>query len=91
MGTARHSYAWSRVPARVYGKTGTAQVARSWRPFQPGENVRGVSHQWFVGFAEAEGRPPIAFAVVYHARLEAGAGATAARTAGAFLEWWFRR
>ncbi len=90
-GTAYGKFDWGTIRARIYGKTGTAQVSPSWRPFQPGPATKDVTHQWFVGFAEAEGRPPLAFAVVYHARLEKAAGVTAARTAGAFLSWWFGR
>jgi cell division protein FtsI/penicillin-binding protein 2 len=90
-GTAYGKFDWGTIPARIYGKTGTAQVSPSWRPFQPGPATKDVTHQWFVGFAEAEGRPPLAFAVVYHARLEKAAGVTAARTAGAFLSWWYGR
>lgn len=90
-GTARHSYPWGTIPARIFAKTGTAQVPVSWRPFHPGTTSREVSHQWLVGWAEVPGQPPLAFAVVYHARLEPAAGLTAARTAGEFLAWWFRR
>jgi penicillin-binding protein 2 len=90
-GTAHHAFAWGTVPARVYAKTGTAQVPLSWRPFHPGATSREVSHQWLVGFAEAAGQPPLAFAIVYHARLEVAAGVTAARTAGEFLHWWYTR
>lgn len=90
-GTAYGKFDWGTIPARVYGKTGTAQVSPSWRPFHPGVPTTEVTHQWFVGFAEAEGRPPLAFAIVYHSRLEKAAGLTAARTAGAFLSWWYGR
>lgn len=90
-GTARHSYPWGTIPARIYAKTGTSQVPVSWRPFHPGATSREVSHHWLVGWAEAPGQPPLAFAVVYHARLEPAAGVTAPRAAGDFLHWWFRR
>ncbi|MFM8981083.1 MAG: penicillin-binding transpeptidase domain-containing protein [Planctomycetia bacterium] len=90
-GTARHSYPWGTIPARIFAKTGTAQVPVSWRPFHPGTTSRDVSHHWLVGFAEAPGQPPLAFALVYHARLEPAAGVTAARSAGEFLRWWFTR
>jgi cell division protein FtsI/penicillin-binding protein 2 len=90
-GTAHEKHPWGRIPARVYGKTGTAQTPRAWWPFEPPENVKQVTHQWFVGFAEPREGPPLAFAVVYHARGEGAAGETAARTAGTLLSWWFGR
>jgi cell division protein FtsI/penicillin-binding protein 2 len=78
------------VPGRVYAKTGTAEVGRGWKPFEPDTKTL-VTHQWFVGFIERDGHPPLAFAVVYHARTEKAAGLTAARTGGAFLSEWCQR
>lgn len=90
-GTAYEKGPWDRLPARVFGKTGTAQTNRAWWPFEPPEQSKRVTHQWFVGFAEPEQGPPLAFAVVHHARSEGSAGQTAVKTAGALLSWWFSR
>lgn len=89
-GTAYRSFEWGTLPGRVYGKTGTAQVGREWKPFEP-DSVADVTHQWFVGFLERDGQAPLAFAVVHHARQEKAAGLTAARTAGALLSAWCAR
>jgi penicillin-binding protein 2 len=89
-GTAYKSFPWGTVPGRVYAKTGTAEVGRGWKPFEPDTKTL-VTHQWFVGFIERDGHPPLAFAVVYHARTEKAAGLTAARTGGAFLSEWCQR
>lgn len=87
-GTAR-SAGFQEVPALVYGKTGTAQVGRTWRPWhEPGDKDL-VWHHWFAGFAEAPGRRSVAFACVLHARTEAAAGATAAKAVAQFLRIWF--
>jgi cell division protein FtsI/penicillin-binding protein 2 len=69
--------AWHLVPGTVYGKTGTAQVGGTWRPWGLTEDG-GPWHHWFVGFAEAPGRRTVAFACVLHARDEAAGGLTAA-------------
>jgi len=85
-GTARDA-GWGAVPAEVYGKTGTAQVGSWW---VPGERpAKGPWHHWFVGFAEAPGFRPLAFACVLHSRSEGGASLTAAKAAREFLSWWF--
>jgi cell division protein FtsI/penicillin-binding protein 2 len=89
-GTAHRSHPWGLVSGRVFGKTGTAEVGSGWRPFETAKKT-DVTHQWFVGFVERDGRPPLAIAVVYHARTETAAGLTAARTAGAFLQEWCAR
>jgi cell division protein FtsI/penicillin-binding protein 2 len=89
-GTAYRSFAWGTLPGRVYGKTGTAEVGSGWKPFHPHTKTE-VTHQWFVGWLERDGHPPLAFAVVYHARTEKAAGLTAARTGGAFLAEWCAR
>lgn len=89
-GTAYGSFPWGTIPGRVYGKTGTAQVGRSFKPFEP-DTSDVVTHQWFIGWLEREGQSPLAFAVVYHARTEKAAGLTAAKTAGAFLSAWCAR
>ncbi len=86
-GTARHT-ALKSLPGTVYGKTGTAQPSAWWalKQLKP----EGVWHHWFVGFYEAPGRPPIAFACVLHARSEAAAGLTSANAIHDFLAWWAR-
>ena len=48
-------------------------------------------HQWFVGFAEAPGQNPIAFACVLHARMESGAGFTAVPAVADILAYWYGR
>lgn len=88
-GTATNSRCnWHRVPAEVYGKTGTAQVGGTWKPFTP-VDPEGPWHHWFVGFAEAPGKRTVAFACLLHARLEAGGGLTAAPATQEILEHWF--
>jgi penicillin-binding protein 2 len=87
-GTARGA-AWRTVPAEVYGKTGTAQVGSWWTPRDRPE--KGPWHHWFVGFAEAPGFKPLAFACVLHSRTEGGASATSAKAVCDFLAWWFTR
>jgi cell division protein FtsI/penicillin-binding protein 2 len=79
---------WHLVPATVYGKTGTAQVGHSWKPFGETEDG-GPWHHWFVGFAEAPGMRTIAFACVLHARAEGGAGVTAAHAVADILARWY--
>lgn len=79
---------WHLVPATVYGKTGTAQVGDSWRPFGKTEEG-GPWHHWFIGFAEAPGMRTIAFACVLHARAEGGAGGTAAHAVADILARWY--
>ena len=86
-GTARGT-GLKHLPGQVYGKTGTSQPGGWWTPGSgPPE---GVWHHWFVGFHEAPGRPPLAFACVLHARSEAAAGLTAANAVHDFLAWWVR-
>ncbi len=87
-GTARKAN-WGQVPATVYGKTGTAQVGRTWQPFGETEDG-GPWHHWFVGFAEAPGRRTIAFACVLHARAEAASGMTAAPATADILARWYQ-
>lgn len=87
-GTARNA-GFGRVPARVYGKTGTAQVGPEWRPFGKGAEEGEPWHHWFVGFAEKPGHRRVAFACVLHARGEAAAGLTAARACADILETWY--
>ena len=77
---------WNRVPAQVYGKTGTAQVGASWRPF---DVEKGPWHHWFVGYATAPGRRTVAFACVLHSRTEGAAGHTAAPAVQKILEHWY--
>lgn len=87
-GTARNA-GFGKVPARVYGKTGTAQVGAAWRPFSlPGEDA-DTWHHWFVGFAEGPGGNPVAFACVLHSRTEDAAGMTAAEAVADILAYWF--
>jgi cell division protein FtsI/penicillin-binding protein 2 len=87
-GTAR-KVGWETVPAEVYGKTGTAQVGRFW---VAGERpVKGPWHHWFVGFSEAPGHRPLAFACVLHARMEGAAALTSAEAVRDFLAWWYTR
>ncbi len=88
-GTARHA-PWYEVPATVYGKTGTAQVGRSWRPWRFDEDLDAPWHHWFVGFAEAPGKRTIAFACVLHARTEDGAGLTAVPAVQRILARWYQ-
>ena len=78
---------WHLVPAEVYGKTGTAQVGNWWTPM--GRPEKGPWHHWFVGFAEAPGFRPLAFACVLHSRMEGGASLTSAKAVRQFLTWWF--
>ena len=85
-GTADHC-GFDQLPATVYGKTGTAQLGQSWRPFDEGDKNAGW-HHWFVGFAEGQGRT-IAFACVLHARSEGGAGLTSAWAVKEILERWY--
>ena len=85
-GTAR-DVGWGAVPAEVYGKTGTAQVGRWWRP--GGGSGKGPWHHWFVGFSEAPGFRPLAFACVLHSRTEGAAAITSARAVRQFLTWWY--
>ena len=86
-GTARRA-GFDRVAATVYGKTGTAQVGAEWRPM--GQRVSdGPWHHWFVGFSEAPGRRPLAFACVLHGRMEAASGTTAAKAVADILEYWY--
>ena len=89
-GTARTA-GWEGVPAIVYGKTGTAQLGQQWRPWQDDAEAAEVWHHWFVGYLEAAGRPPLAFACVLHARMEGGSGATAAVAAARILGDYLRR
>ncbi len=85
-GTAREA-GWDAVPAEVYGKTGTAQVGKWWLPGErPG---KGPWHHWFVGFGEARGFRPLAFACVLHARTEGAAALTSAKAVREFLTWWY--
>jgi cell division protein FtsI/penicillin-binding protein 2 len=79
---------WDRVPAAVYGKTGTAQVGA---PYDPQRLEDGPWHHWFVGWAEAPGRRTVAFACLLHARTEAAAGGTAAHAVADLLAWWYAR
>jgi hypothetical protein len=81
--------AWDDVAATVYGKTGTAQTGAWWKDRGPPVDD-GPWHHWFVGFAEAPGRPPLAFACVLHARTEKSAGHTAVHAVRDFLVWWTR-
>ena len=90
-GTARRHGKWDEVPAYVYGKTGTAQVGRSWRPWGDPESVHEVWHHWFVGFAETPRGRPVAFACVFHARTEAAAGLTAVPATSRILKHWFSK
>jgi cell division protein FtsI/penicillin-binding protein 2 len=85
-GTAA-SAGWGAVRATVYGKTGTAQTGRWWRPGQQAEE--GPWHHWFVGFAEAPHDRTLAFACVLHSRTEQAAGRTAVHAAKDFLRWWY--
>jgi cell division protein FtsI/penicillin-binding protein 2 len=80
---------WDRVPATVYGKTGTSQVGKPYRPRADDVAEDGPWHHWFMGWAEAPGERPLAFCVLLYARTEAAAGATAAPLAADFLAWWF--
>ncbi len=82
---------WHLVPATVYGKTGTAQVGKTWKPFDPdGPDDEDMTwHHWFVGFAEAPGMRTIAFACVLHARSEGGAGVTSAHAVADILSRWY--
>jgi penicillin-binding protein 2 len=80
---------WDRVPASVYGKTGTAQVGRPYRPGPSDKAEDGPWHHWFMGWAEAPGQRPVAFCALLFARTEAAAGSTAAPLAADFLAWWF--
>ncbi len=82
---------WSGVNARVYGKTGTAQVGGTWRPWRPRGDEDEAWHHWFVGFAEGGGANPIAFACVLHARTEAAAGQTAVPAVAEILSYWYGR
>jgi cell division protein FtsI/penicillin-binding protein 2 len=90
-GTAMRS-GLGRLGLQVFGKTGTAQVGKSWMPFdrQASRAEDKVWHHWFVGFAEAPGRRPVAFACVLHARREGGAGSTSAKAVAEILEAWGR-
>jgi len=90
-GTAFKHPHWDRVPATVYGKTGTSQVGSSWNPLgRVDDEGDGPWHHWFVGFAEAPGRRTIAFACVLHARLEPAAGMTAAPATAEILSHWYQ-
>ncbi|MFV1959118.1 MAG: penicillin-binding transpeptidase domain-containing protein, partial [Planctomycetota bacterium] len=84
-GTARHRDLQD-LPATVYAKTGTSQPGAWWTP--GGRPDRGPWHHWFVGFVEAPGRDPLAFACVLHARTEGAAGRTSAHAVAQFLDWW---
>lgn len=86
-GTASRRVPWHTVRAEVYGKTGTAQVGSWWTPYDP--SGKGPWHHWFVGFAEAPGMRPLAFACVLHSRMEGAAARTAAPAVCQFLSWWF--
>lgn len=93
VGTARAS-GFDKVPALVYGKTGTAQLGKEWRPWPDERDAEGklvdrAWHHWFAGFAEAPGRRTVAFACVLHAREEAAASLTAARAVADILARWF--
>jgi cell division protein FtsI/penicillin-binding protein 2 len=88
-GTADSKPQWWRVPARVYSKTGTAQVGGTWRPFAEDEDA-GPWHHWFVGYAEAPGKRRVAFACVLHSRHEDAAGLTAAPAVQEILEHWYQ-
>ena len=77
----------------VYGKTGTAQVGKDWKPFddlRPGAEDM-TWHHWFVGFAERPGTDPVAFACVLHARREAGAAATSAKVVADVLRRFYEQ
>ena len=87
-GTANRHPRWEEVPATVYGKTGTAQVGKSWRPLKD-DPVGEPWHHWFVGFAEAPGRRTVAFACVLHSRTEAASGMTAAPATQEILSAWY--
>lgn len=81
---------WHAVPAEVFGKTGTAQVGGQWKPWATDAADDGAPwHHWFVGFAEAPGRRPVAFACVLHSRTEAAAGMTAGPATAKILARWY--
>lgn len=86
IGTARRP-PWSRLPARVYGKTGTAQVGANWRPY-PAQVEGEPWHHWFAGFLERDGEHPVAFACLLHARREGAASATAVGATYEILKEW---
>jgi penicillin-binding protein 2 len=91
-GTGQPAFSEAGLPpsAEVYGKTGTAEVG--WREFDADPARKGPWHHWFVGYARGpSAKRDIAFAMVLHAREEAGAGGTAARGVARFLRWWFGR
>jgi penicillin-binding protein 2 len=95
-GTAKRAFRDVSLPGvRVFGKTGTATVtAAEWGPSRrtppPLNSERTVpQHLWFVGWAEGEGRPPLAFAAVLHGRWEGMGGDRAAPLVAQFLAWWF--
>ncbi len=91
-GTAHRHPRWRDVPAEVSGKTGTAQVGKSWRPWtltKEEQQEIGPWHHWFVGFAEAPGQRTVAFACVFHSRTEAAAGLTSAPAAQQILTQWY--
>lgn len=87
-GTAFRHADWDALPAEVFAKTGTAQVGKTWAPWDPDEE-EGPWHHWFVGFAEAPGKRTVAFACVLHARTEAAAGMTAAPATQKILARWY--
>ncbi|MDF1702721.1 MAG: penicillin-binding transpeptidase domain-containing protein, partial [Planctomycetota bacterium] len=87
-GTARNA-PWHAVPAEVSGKTGTAQVGKTWAPWDMDQDEEGPWHHWFVGFAEAPGRRTVAFACVLHSRTEAAAGMTAGPATARILAKWY--
>ena len=89
-GTA-YNKGFSKVNATVYGKTGTAQLAGDWKFAKGRHPVQEAWHHWFVGFAQAPGRRPVAYACVLHARTEEAAGQTAAKATAEILQYWFDR
>lgn len=89
-GTAQRS-GFGAVPAQVFGKTGTAQTGKDWRPFAAPGDVNACWHHWFVGWAEAPGQRTVAFACVLHARTEAAAGMTSAKVVAEVLEAYYAR
>ena len=89
-GTAQRS-GFGAVPAQVFGKTGTAQTGKDWRPFSPSSDVSSSWHHWFVGWAEAPGQRTVAFACVLHAREEAAAGGTSAKVVAEVLSEYYAR
>ncbi len=80
---------WSGIPATVYGKTGTAQVGKPYRPGADDVPEDGPWHHWFVGWAESPNGRPLVFAALLYARTEPAAGSTAAPLVADFLRWWY--